>query len=218
MRRLPLLPLTLATLIVATPAALTAQSRPTLRNRNPRPSSWIFAAGYSEKWGELENGIVQTSRGAIVGGDDGGPHVALGAAWRVPASALELRAEALYNQLRGPERTILGTTSGQWARMASRDRAFSAGATLLWRALPEHAVGPYLMTGLGWYYTRLTSAPAFDDPQPLNVSGFAPGISYGMGIEAPLFGRSYFAEVRRHMTAGGVHGSSFVPLTIGTRF
>lgn len=218
MRRL--VPALAAVAVLLAPPSLDAQSRATLRNRNPRPSAFVVSTGYSAQWGDLDDHVNETRRGPLVGGTDAGPHVGLGAAFAIPSSALELRAEAFYNQLRGPVNTVMMVgEAGQTARMARRDRVFALGTVLLWRARPAHRVGPYLMTGLGVYHTRLTSAPVAGDPRELNVSGTTYGASFGAGFEAPVLGRQYFVEFRRHLVAEeGIRGGPFVPLTVGTRF
>ena len=221
MRRLVPALVALAALAAAAPSSpLAAQSRPVLQNRNPRPVAWTLAGGISASWGELDDHVVHTGEGPLlVGGADPGPHVAAGAVWGIPSSALELRAEAFYNQLRGPTNTVLGTMSGQTARMATRDRVFAAGTTLLWHARPGRAFSPYLLTGLALYHTRLTSDPTTDEPNGVNASGTGPGISAGVGVQAPIVGRVIFAEVRRHMVvAENVRGADFLPITLGMRF
>lgn len=220
-RRLAMVVVSLAVLATSTlpPDPLGAQARPLPPNRNPRPAAFTFSGGIAGSSGELGSQVVHTSRGPLVGGSDAGPHVALGAAFPWTGTALEVRVEAFFNQLRGPRNTVLGTEYGSTARMATRDRTFGVGPVLLWRARPGKGFGPYLMTGAGFYHTRLTSAPMYDDPDPLHVSGTSLGLSVGAGVEAPIMGRTYFFEIRRHaMYPEGIRGASFVPMTFGTRF
>lgn len=213
MRRL--VPALVALTLVA--ASLDAQSA--LRNRNPRPSYWVVSAGIAQARGTLGDPVRVAHDGSrVTGGIENGAHLALGGVFRYPESAVDLRGELFFNELRGPTGTTYADgADGETVLLAKRDRTIGAGTTLLWRVHPTRPATAYLLTGAGAYYTMLTTAHSAGRADPPRARGLAVGVSGGLGYERPLFGRTYFAELRYHRTADGVGGTPFLPLTIGTR-
>ena len=140
MRRLVALAVVPAVTLALADDASAQSSRERVRNRNPRPSAFTVSAGIAGPWGGPNDHVVHTSRGLVGGGEDPGPHVAFGAAFPWTGTALEVRVEAFYNQLRGPQNTLLGLENGGTARMATRVRNVSRSGPAI--ALSSFSVRP----------------------------------------------------------------------------
>ncbi len=92
---------------------------------------------------------------------------------------------------------------------------YSAGASLILREPP----GPFRLYGLlGWSYNH---SEIWNGPVPSLQAG--DGWTFGVGLDADVFGGSWFVEITGHVfdtTRGYLtpQSASFIPITFGIRF
>ena len=204
----------LATLLL--PAALAAQDSTAARPDTARKWHFSVAGGLSTPRLEPFGRVTRMSNGDFLrGATQHGGYGSVGAARRIASTALELRAELHYNRLNSSARSFLTSP-----RPALRDESVGFATSLVWRARPQGRFTPYLVTGIDHQYVRLGTNPTPGDSRITEYHGeYNLGITYGAGVQFPLFGHTGFAELRRFDTmAGQTRGSNFMPLVIGWRF
>ena len=199
-------------IVLCVPELLAAQE-------SHRAFRWTVAAGSTASFMKLRVWPGRSGSEGIAGNRVGRYHVAVGAALAIPRSALNARVELLYNRLGGPEATHFSQDAAGWHQIghsAIRDETTGIVGSLDWRAIPEWAWTPYIVTGAGYYYSRLGFSRAGDQTVREWHARSAVGINAGGGMSWRMWSYQGFAEVRWHI--GTWLGSMYAPLTFGMRF
>ncbi len=157
---------------------------------------------------------------ALVGAPDARYSFAFGIARSIPGSALELRAEYLYSRAVSTGGFVREGDTGISGTMALRDECLGVAASLDWLALPTWRLTPYLVTGLGFYRSRLGTNP---DPDSTTVTETYQidllGANIGGGLLLRLRRLSAFFEIRQQIyLSTDPHGSSYMPIVLGLRY
>jgi hypothetical protein len=107
---------------------------------------------------------------------------------------------------------------GCWERVGKRYAGLTAGTAVdLFRA---SRFTPYLQTGAGIYYTKLTSdVNGVLFPSPIyDRSRFSFGVNGGLGIKARLGSHEFFVEQMLHVFDVRIRDKGVYPLNFGIRF
>lgn len=127
----------------------------------------------------------------------------------VPDLPIGVRFDGVYNQFRG--RTA--TPPGGGSAVENPDlRLFGAVGNLIY-AFPGTTAKPYIVTGAGFYNTKVDSPGA----KSRNDFGFSAGLgaTFGLGPLAAALEARYHGISRDTAAGGSIH---FVPVTLGLIF
>lgn len=109
---------------------------------------------------------------------------------------------------------------GCWDRVGKAYAGLTTGTSL--ELFRESRFSPYVKTGLGVYYTKLSAKRPNGSEYVTDMnyfrSGFSLGVNGGLGLKARLWSREVFIEQAAHaFDVRGSHKNVF-PFSIGVRF
>jgi hypothetical protein len=127
----------------------------------------------------------------------------------VPDLPIGVRFDGVYNQFAG--RTV--TPAGGGAAVENPDLRLIGGVGNLIYTFPGTTAKPYIVTGAGFYNSKLDAPGA----KSRNDFGFSAGLgaTFGLGPLAATLEARYHGISRDAEAGGGIH---FVPVTLGIIF
>jgi hypothetical protein len=119
-----------------------------------------------------------------------------------PLAPVGFRVDGMFNEFNAKSGTIFTTDT--------KERISALSANVIVKApVPAFVLSPYLIGGLGEYYSKLSTSSTSSNDFGWNIGG---GIKFG------LAGFSALGEIRYHQIQASGGSVKFIPITFGIMF